>query len=32
MSAHAQGYFSATILVLVGLYGFTLSPCYPHSR
>jgi hypothetical protein len=27
-SAHAQGYFSATILVLVVFDGFALSPCY----
>jgi hypothetical protein len=27
-SAHAQGYFSATILMLVAFDGFTLSPCY----
>jgi hypothetical protein len=26
--AHAQGYFSATILVVVTFDGFTLPPCY----
>jgi len=30
--AHAQGYFTATILVVVTLDGFTLSPCYKTMR
>jgi hypothetical protein len=28
-SAHPQGYFSATILVLMTFDDFTLSPCFP---